>query len=196
MDKNYIVALFFCVFVFFANAQSGILESYTIIDSGLGNTSYDLNPHTQTANPDFDGFNFGNFTSGSTLTLNGGRNNIYECGIEDITSGHLFYRIYETTATPPAFSDFVDLSNSIIDTGVAGCGGVNQEWETTNASVNILGTLNSGNYFIEVYSGAEYTVGGVPSAVDHEVNNAGSNFKARFRLDNPPSAICQNITVQ
>ena len=69
--KTLLFALHFILLFSVASslAQSGIFQSYAIVDSGSGNTFYDLNPHTQTVNPDFDAFDFGTFTSSETLVL-------------------------------------------------------------------------------------------------------------------------------
>ena len=77
-------------------SQSGIFESYVIIDSGFGNNYYDLNPQTQTGNFDFNNTFLGTFNSLSNFTLKGGQNRIYKCGSDDITSGWLNYTIYPT----------------------------------------------------------------------------------------------------
>ncbi|HQK39451.1 MAG TPA: hypothetical protein PLO52_04970, partial [Flavobacterium alvei] len=67
-------------------AQSGIYESYAILNSnGGGNVYYDL--QATTGNPDFNGANLGIFNSSSTLILNGAQNKTFKCNTDDITNG-------------------------------------------------------------------------------------------------------------
>ncbi|NNL32707.1 MAG: hypothetical protein HKO80_05830, partial [Flavobacteriaceae bacterium] len=169
-----------CTFLFipqFSLSQSGIYESFVIIDSGFGNNYYDLNPHTQTGLFDFNGANLGSFACGETLDLNGGQNRIYKCGLDDITSGWLFYRIY--SGAPSGAFIGIDLSNSVNNTGAAGCGGINQDWTTDNAGIDILAGLLAGTYSLEVYTLAHCT-GCVSSP--HYVSNGGFNFTATFTI--------------
>ena len=138
---------------FLGFSQSGIYESYVIINSGSGNNYYDLNPHTQTGNFDFNGTFLGTFNTSDTFVLNGGQNNIFKCGTDDITSGWLNYRIYPTGSPAGGFTG-IDLSSTVTNFPGAACGGTgdNQHWVTNNAGVNILNGLTSGiNYTIEVY---------------------------------------------
>ncbi|MTE27609.1 HYR domain-containing protein, partial [Winogradskyella ouciana] len=180
------------------NAQSGIFESYAIVDSGFGNNYYDLNPHTQTPNFDFNGTNLGTFQSTDTFILNGGQNNIFKCGSDDVTSGWLHYRIFPSGIPSGTFLS-IDLSSNVQNFPGAACGGTgdNQSWSTTNANINVLSGLTSGiDYSIEVYTTADFSVGGTPNPFPHTVNNGGANFSATFRVDNPPTVSCTNYTAQ
>ncbi|HNU60287.1 MAG TPA: hypothetical protein PKI08_10105, partial [Aquaticitalea sp.] len=182
--------------------NSGIYESYAIIDSGSGNQMYDLWSPTDQTNDvpgyDFQGSNFGTFgTQTGTLILNGGQNNVWKCPTDDITSGWLNYVIYPTGNRPvsPTFTG-IDLSTTnVIITGPALCaGGVNQSWNHNNATIDLLNGLSSGDYTLEVFTLADYTTNGNPQT-PHFVNNNGNNFTATFRADTPPTASCQDITV-
>ncbi|WP_372529680.1 LamG-like jellyroll fold domain-containing protein [Winogradskyella sp.] len=199
MNKFLLLNLSFMLFLSVnLNAQSGIFECYVVIDSGFGNNYYDLNPHTQTPNFDFNGANLGTFQSADTFILNGGQNNIFKCGSDDVTSGWLHYRIYPSGSPSGAFLS-IDLSSNVQNFSGAACGGTgdNQYWSTTNANINILSGLTSGvDYTIEVYTTADFSVGGTPNPFPHTVNNGGANFSATFRLDNPPIASCTNYMAQ
>ncbi len=105
MINHYSKLLAFVVAILFfsdAYAQSGIYESYVIVDG----TYYDIHSPTDNSNPipstqDFDGFDFGTIpTSSGSLILNGGQNNIYKCPTHDVTTGVLDYVIYLTGNRP------------------------------------------------------------------------------------------------
>src|SRR5690606_25011535 len=89
----------------FSFGQSGIFESYVILNiNSSGNTYYDL--QAVTGNPDFSG-SLGTFASSNpsqTLLLNGAQNKTYKCGTDNILNGWLDYRIYKQGDTPPSFS--------------------------------------------------------------------------------------------
>ena len=200
MRKNYVAIISFAFFFIISNiisAQSGIFDAYVIIDSGFGNNYYDLNPGTDTPNFDFNGTNLGSFNSTDTFVLNGGQNDVFKCG-HDITSGWLNYSIYPTSGGATGVFIGIDLSNTVNDFPGAACAGAgdNQEWITNNAGINILQGLTSGvQYTIEVYTLADYSIGGIgqPAHID---NDGGNNYFATFMFDNPPTAVCQDITVQ
>ncbi|CAN5613741.1 hypothetical protein BH10BAC3_BH10BAC3_14220 [soil metagenome] len=166
---------------FIAKAQSGIFESYAIISAnGAANTYYDLN--ASTANTDFEGASLGTFFSGNTLVLNGAQNKVYKCNTDDITASTFFYRIYKTTDPAPAFTSSTIFFTSN-DPG-AGAGCQNQTWESAGAGINVLAGLTTpGNYYIEIYTTADYsfTSGGGGSGT-HVANNSGANYKAQFTL--------------
>ncbi|MCD2259644.1 beta strand repeat-containing protein, partial [Psychroserpens luteolus] len=191
-----------------SNAQSGIYESYAILDTGSGNTYYDL--QATTANIDFDGANLGTFTPTSTFILNGAQNKVYKCGVHNIFNGWFNYRVYLASATPPVFTSSAILFGANDPTSNF-CGGTStdQTWESSGAGINIINGLPSGDYIIEMYTHADYdsdiTVG-TNSDLDgtHFANNdpdgagpiAPNNYKALFRMDNPPTAVCSNFTAQ
>lgn len=128
-------------------AQSGIYESYVILDNGGGNTYYDL--QAATGNPDFNGANLGSFQCTEVLLLNGAQNNIYKCNTNNITNGFLNYRIYETTATPPGFNgvSLPFLSNDGPAGICAPSSGINQTWEEASATINVISGLNVGTHY-------------------------------------------------
>ncbi|SHF89184.1 Por secretion system C-terminal sorting domain-containing protein [Flavobacterium fluvii] len=182
-------SLLLMVFIFIGinttiKAQSGIYESYAILNSnGGGNVYYDL--QATTGNPDFNGLNLGTFNSSNTLILNGAQNKVYKCNTDDITNGKLYYRIYKTTDTAPIFIDssIPWLSNDGL-TGF-GCGGSdqNQTWLLNGANINVLNGLCPGIYYLEIYTTADftYTASGGGSGT-HFAGNGGTNYKASFTV--------------
>jgi hypothetical protein len=183
MEKNYLRFVLLVIFTFLGNlgfAQSGIYESYVIVDSGSGNQWFDLNYNSPLF--EFQGSNLGTFTSANALYIKGGQNRIYKCGSDDIISGWLNYRVYPSGSPSGGYSG-INL-NAIIDnfSGAACSGsGDNQDWTTDNNFVDeIISTLGTayGNYTIEVYTLADYTYS-TGSGV-HYINNGGSNYTATF----------------
>src|SRR5690606_35179086 len=170
--------------------ESAIDESYLILSvNGSPNTFYDL--QAATANPDFNG-NLGTFTSTSSLILNGAQNQTHKCGSHNIMNGWLDYRIYLTTDVPPVFIPHEILFNT--DDGTSNsCDGIStdQTWESSAANINVLNGLTSGDYYLEVYTRAEYDTNNDnnPDGT-HYASNGGTNYRASFRVDMPPVADC------
>ncbi|WP_114317121.1 HYR domain-containing protein, partial [Winogradskyella tangerina] len=185
----------------FVHSQSGIYESYAILDiNSSGNTYYDL--QASTINTDFDGHNLGTFQTSNTsaLILNGAQNKTFKCNTDNITNGFLNYRIYLTSnPTPPAFigSEIFFFSND----GSAGCTGTdqNQTWESSGAGINVLDGLCAGTYYLEVYTTADFTfTSGAGGSGTHFANNGTANYKATFTVQddiNPTITCPANITV-
>ncbi|WP_296386225.1 hypothetical protein, partial [Winogradskyella sp.] len=206
LSTKLLIAVLGLFFITNFHAQSGIFESFVILDSGSGNNLYDLfSPTDTTINTpvfDFNGASLGTFgTSNGTLILNGGQNNIWKCNAtDDITSGWLHYIIYQTGSRPltPTFTD-INLSTTVNTFIGAACGGNgdNQEWITNNLNTNLLNGLASGDYTLEVLTHANYSINGTNQNPPYYVNNNGNNFTATFRADNPPMANCiSTLTVQ
>src|SRR5690606_33321370 len=93
----------------FAGGQnSGIYESYLIIDTNLNpasNEFFDL--QATTGNPDFIGTNLGTYINGDSFVLRGAQIKTFKCISDDILNGQIYYRIYEQSASAPAFSNTV-----------------------------------------------------------------------------------------
>ena len=200
MKKYYF--LFYCFVVFFFTThlsftQSGIYESYVTLNvNGIGNTYFDLN--VDTANQNFDGANLGAFKSSNSLILNGAQIKTYECGTHNTQNSFIDYRIYLTGNVPPSFIATEILS--MTDDGTSNfCSGTSTDetWESLGANINVLNGLPSGDYILEVYtrSDADFNNDNLADAT-YYINNSGANYKAMFRVDNPPTAICSNYIAQ
>ncbi|WP_338733416.1 HYR domain-containing protein [Mangrovimonas cancribranchiae] len=187
--KKFYLHLIVCVFISLYNSygQSGIFESYIVLDTGSGNTYYDLD--ATTGNPDFGSNNLGIFTQSQQLLLNGGENKTYKCGSDNILNGWLNYRVYPIASVPPAFSSTEIFYNSGIPGASAGC--QNQLWQSTAANIDLRNGLPSGDYYIEVYTHADGDSNS-DNITDFTLysNNGGGNYTATFRADNPPVANC------
>jgi HYR domain/Lamin Tail Domain/Secretion system C-terminal sorting domain len=158
--------------------NAGIFESFVIMNFGGSDVFYDLN--AATSNTDFNGVNFGTYSSSQALYLDGAQNKTYKCSPFDITNGKLFYRIYSTSGTPGSFSAGTILPFLSNDAG-AGAGCQNQAWQEAAAGINLLSGLCDGNYTIEVFTSADYQGSGTGTLF---ANNAGANYKASFTVKN------------
>ena len=77
--RRFILAIFLSLFIFQESFSQGIYESYIILDvNGSGNTYYDLN--ATTSNVDFNGNNFGIFSTSNSLYLKGFEHKVWESG--------------------------------------------------------------------------------------------------------------------
>ena len=169
------LSLAFASLSFSANAQSGIFESYAIINTGGSDIFYDL--QATTGNPDFNGANLGSFVQCSgTLRLDGGQNKTFKCPPCDITNGTLHYRVYPTGSPSGAFT-MVNLPYAA-NLGT-GCSGNDQRWEENAANINLLSNRAPGNYTLEVYTSANYQSCGSGT---HFSNNGGANYSATFTV--------------
>ena len=158
------------------NAQSaGFNNTFLILSlNGGGNTYYDLN--AATGNPDFQNTNLGTFDlSSNTLVLKGAEHNVWKCGGCDLTSTTIHYRVYPTNGSPSNFSALGLPWTSGFNNG---CGGQDQMWSAWGNNINLLSGLNSGSYYLEVYSSSSVTcAGGTVYA-----SNGGANYKATFSV--------------
>ena len=158
------------------NAQSaGFNNTFLILSlNGGGNTYYDLN--AATGNLDFQNTNLGTFdVSSNTLVLKGAEHNVWKCGGCDLTSTTIHYRVYPTNGSPGNFSALGLPWTSGFNNG---CGGQDQMWSAWGNNINLLSGLNSGSYYLEVYSYSSVTcAGGTVYA-----SNGGANYKATFSV--------------
>ncbi|TPV33181.1 hypothetical protein FJ651_08775, partial [Paucihalobacter ruber] len=176
--------------------DSGIFESYIILDTGSGNQFYDL--QAATANPDFTAFS-STFSQSNQLILKGAQNKTFKCNGDDILNGWLNYRIYlQTNTSPPSFNSInLPFKENIVG---AGDGCQDQEWELSDGTNDLRNGLPSGDYYLEVYTHADFTYEDPPGTTvvpdfPHTANNGGNNYRATFRADNPPVAVCQDRTI-
>lgn len=147
--------------------DAGIYESYAILNlRNAGNTYYDLQANT--ANPDFNGIDLGDFNASESIAFIGGEMKTFKNGGADVTGGSIYYKVYSGASggsfTSIGFNFLEDL------------GGGNQKWGSVNGTENILAGLSPGNYTLEVYVAASTSVGVKYSS------NGGANFKATFKV--------------
>jgi len=167
---KYISTILFSLFVFQSSYSQGIYESYIIMDVNTGsNTYYDLN--ATTGNGDFNGNNFGVFSTGNTLFLKGFEHKVWENGCS-FDYSRLYYKVEESSDDSQSFSMLASVYAGPL-------GGNDHKWDITNENINILNGLEPGNYKITVYGEAD------TSCQDPVFdNNVGSNYIATFSIIN------------
>ena len=151
-------------------ADSGIFQTYAIVNSGLGNIYFAGGANADGGGTSFNGAGFG---TPASLTLNGGEIKSYKNGGSNVTGAFLYYRVYKQT--DPA-SSFIEL-NLPYDSDI-GTGG-DQKWDETAAAIDVLAlaTAGNGDYFLEVYWKIATSVG------DRYDSNNGANYKASFSVN-------------
>ncbi len=145
--KKILAFLVLFVWVAGASADVGWLNSYVSVWPGADpDIWYDMNGTDQSAN--FHGADLGTYSltgSGlfSSLYLNSQLN--AWANVDDYytaTSFALYYRVYETGDTPPAWSSSQSVS-------ISNTGGDN--WQGTTSGLNIIDGLTAGNYSVDVF---------------------------------------------
>ncbi|WP_335976423.1 HYR domain-containing protein [Gaetbulibacter jejuensis] len=197
--KKYLLRIIAIVIALISNlsiGQSGIFESYIIIDDGSpAGKYYDL--QATTGNDDFNNFNLGTYNLGNDLIIKGFQNKTDKCNTDDILNAELYYRIYPQSATPTGFSS-ISTTNVINQEDNPNCNPTmppnadsRQTWEDNTQNINITNGLAPGDYYFEVYSTSNYTwtASGGGSGI-HTADNTGAFYRATFRADNPPTANC------
>ncbi len=122
------------------------------------------------------------FCDSDMLEIGGAEVNVfkYDCGDgfgtgtdANVTANRLFYRIYESGTTAPAFSGPVDINVAVDDCPGPGPDGVtfptggscqnqqgilDQRWQTANAGIDLLALApTAGDYVLEVYTETDIT---------------------------------------
>ncbi|MBL7943152.1 MAG: hypothetical protein JNM00_10320 [Flavobacteriales bacterium] len=128
---------------FIARADWDLWQSYIIL-----NSTYYAGPSNADLAPTFGNLYLGSYSTGGSIVLSGGELKTYkDCnsGCSNVCGGDLFYRVYRTCDTAPAFSTF----NLPYDSEL---GGGDQKWDETGLSINLLsGLTDPGTYVVEVY---------------------------------------------
>lgn len=178
--------LYLCVLLPLSGyGSAGMFDQFIIVNTG-SNAYYDIG--ATTGNPEFQGTNLGDFTSGGSLLL-GGQGKSYKNGASDVTGMQLYYRVWQGSAGG-AFSQL----NYAFQINNVGSVSGDQQWGTdvagSNASAfysgNLLTGLSAGNYSVEVYS--QIATNGLGGAINPTVNNnSGNNFIASFTVVPEPS---------
>ena len=178
------ITLLICsLFVLQGIFSQDIYQSYIVMDvNGGGNTYYDLK--ASTANTDFNGNNFGVFSTGNTLYLKGFEQKVWESGCS-FEYSRLFYKVEETSDNSQSFTmipgnyccNWQDFTEN------------NHKWDNLSANVNLLDGLAPGDYKITVYGEAK-------TYCDNPIfdNNSGSNYVATFSIINYSSDRTMIIT--
>jgi len=92
------------------------------------NTYYDLN--ATTGNGDFNGNNFGVFSTGNTLFLKGFEHKVWENGCS-FDYSRLYYKVEESSDDSQSFSMLASVYAGPL-------GGNDHKWDITNENINIF----------------------------------------------------------
>ncbi len=141
--RKWLAGLVLFGWVGMAGAEVGWLESFVYVWPGADpNVWYDLNGSTQGQN--FHNADLGDYPIAGSLFLNS-QLNAWANGDDYYTdtSFSLFYRVYETGDSPPAWSSSQSVSISHL-------GG--DDWRGITPGVNILNGLTAGNYSVDVFA--------------------------------------------
>ncbi len=175
--------LYLCVMLPLSGyGSAGMFDQFVIVNTG-SSTYFDIG--AVTGNPDFQGTNLGDFTSGGSLLL-GGQGKSYKNGTSDVTGMALYYRVWQGSPggafTPLNYAFQINI------------GGGDQQWGSDVAGANstafftgnLLTGLSAGGYSLEVYS--QISTNGQDGALNPTVNNnGGNNFIASFSVVPEPS---------
>lgn len=175
--------LYLCVLLPLSGyGAAGMFDQFIIVNTGPV-AYYDIG--AATGNPDFQGTNLGDFTSGGSLVL-GGQGKSYKNGASDVTGMALYYRVWQGSPggafTPLNYAFQINI------------GGGDQQWGSDVAGANgsafftgnLLTGLSEGDYSLEVYS--QISTNGLDGALNPTVNNnSGNNFIASFSVVPEPS---------
>lgn len=162
-------------FGFFADGGT-----YVILDvDGGGNTYYHLSP-TTSGNPTFLGTDLGTFTTGvNTLVLNGFENNTFESDPDGVMNGRLNYRIYLDGSPSGSYT-------TVNHTVFTPLGSDNKRHDVTDANINILAGLPTGDYVLELYTFADITYDVDPSPEDQIYpENSGDATRYQSAFESP-----------
>lgn len=162
---------------------AGMFDQFIIVNTGPS-AYYDIG--AVTGNPDFQGTNLGDFSSGGSLLL-GGQGKSFKNGSSDVTGMALYYRVWQGSASG-AFTPL----NYAFQSNLGPPG--DQQWGSDVAGANgtafftgnLITGLSAGSYSLEVYS--QISTNGLDGASNPTVNNnGGNNFIASFSVVPEPS---------
>ena len=131
-----------------ASADTGIFGSYVVINTGSGDTFYDLG--STTTNADFSSLNGSVFGPGTQFQLDGGELNTFKNsgttgnGFNDIGTPSLLYSVVpsgvESNFQLGFNSEFPNFGNNTGD----------QKWQTLGQNINLLANLAPGDYTLNI----------------------------------------------
>ena len=175
-----------------AIAATGMFGSYIQINTGT-NVVYDLQSYGATNNPDFNGLDFGDYTTNfNSLSITNASGLTFKNIVngDNVTGVELQYRVYKVGSTPGAFSTMgLNFGANATATDLGGntfTGSGDQEWRgLSGGNIDLLSLANAGDgdYKVVVFLRAFTNLG------DRYSNNLGSNFIAVFSIPEPSRAM-------
>ena len=165
--------------------NAGFNSSFPVFSVNGSDASYCMFSNTTCgANGALDGANLGTFIRGAnTLRLRGAEHNVWKCGSADILGTFINYRVYPSGSPSGSFNersiDFISGDGSFSNNN--GCGGADQRWRDLQENIDLLGSLPSGNYTIEIYSRITTNLS-FPGDRYLNNNNNSNNYRAYFTI--------------
>ena len=171
-----------------ASADTGIFNSFVVIDTGSGANFYDLG--STTALPDFASLNGSVFDPSVpghfTFTLTGGELQTFKNGnsngngFNNIGTPTLFFAI---TSGGPAGSFSVPFNSEFGGSPSFGSNPGDQKWQVLGQNVNLLQGLAPGNYTATIHISAPTGNGNLNNTLDT------GNFSVSFTVVPEPSSL-------
>jgi hypothetical protein len=173
------------------HAATGMFGSFLFVDTNQNSVIdgpgefYGANePDPDTLTP-LQGANFGSFVQGSSVILAGEILTFKNTGGDVFDQNFVNWRVYATSQTPGAFSNFkLGFTSNAAFSGADGqtySGSGDQKWAQPASNPNILAGLTPGSYSLEVFFSGNSNQGAFFN------NNGGSNYIASFTVTPEPS---------
>ena len=166
--------LFSAVFGQSTTANTGIFQSYIVIDvNNTGNQFLAGNINSDLA-PTYNGLNLGTVSS---LTLNGGEVKTYKNGPGDVLGAQIFYSIYPTSGSAGSFSNInLPFFQNLPTPG-------DQVWQEALAGVDVIQGLAPGDYYLQAFWQVNTNQGNIFDS------NAPLDVRAQFTVAQPVSTV-------
>jgi hypothetical protein len=163
---------FFSCGLFAQNANTGIFQTYVIVDVNNTSNQYLAGGINSDLATQFNGINFGTVSS---FVLNGGEVKTYKNGPGDVFGAEIYYRVYPQSGTPGSFAPInLPFFQNLPTPG-------DQVWQQALAGVDLLaGTTASTTYVLEVFWKVTTNQG------DLFDSNFSNNFTATFTTQAAP----------
>lgn len=150
--------------------EGGYISSYAVLNTGSGNTYYDLS--AATGNPDFHNNNLGSYLSSATLLLKGAEVNVWENDGHNIAWSRVYYSIYPASGSATTWN-YIGLT-------LRNQSGNDEKWDEIGQSINLLSGLSPGDYRIAIYVHTRWEK--YQNDLEYYLNNSGANYVANFSV--------------
>lgn len=210
--KKIFISLMALIITLASHADFGIYASAVYLNKngtgGFYNTQKPSDPVQHIGNQDFAGHQGFYAKNSGTLKLNGAEIKTYKNNGGNVCSGTIYYRVYLSGTTPPAFTSSINLPyyadcNSVnpctsyggafIPEKGGGCCNLNdQKWQEATQQVDLT-AFPGGDYTLEVY----YTSTGEPNSgscnsTTYDSNNS-NNYKVTYTITDPLPVVFGNV---
>ena len=174
-------------------AASGFNNTYIVLSLNGGAPAFYEERNNDTVNPQFTGTNLGTFNtaSGNTLVLKGGEINTFKdtnLGT-DITGTTGFYRIVLSGSAAPALNTFTSFDVPFNANTGGGAGFVDQKWQQTSLTTNLLTGLANGTYDFYAYNTASTNGVGAPNPLVDNGPATNGAYLSTFTVVPEPSSL-------